>query len=121
MEHQLPPSDRLTFIDILKGIGIVFLIMGHMGFGNDFDFYIHGFHMPLFFFVSGYLFNIKRTFCEVISRKFKALIIPYASFGMVALYYFISFRGAGQEKIIKFIKHFTFIMTHFPRAVRYGF
>ena len=97
------------------------MIMGHMGFGNDFDFYIHGFHMPLFFFVSGYLFNIKRTFCEVISRKFKALIIPYASFGMVALYYFISFRGAGQEKIIKFIKHFIFIMTHFPRAVRYGF
>lgn len=50
-----PRTTRLEYIDILKGIGIILMIMGHIGFGGIFDFYIHAFNMPLFFFVSGYM------------------------------------------------------------------
>lgn len=50
---------RFTEIDILKGIGIIFVIMGHMGspeyLGNSIVPYIYSFHMPLFFLCSGYL------------------------------------------------------------------
>mgnify|MGYP007030225338 CR=1 FL=1 len=33
------------------------MIMGHVGFGGHFDKWIHAFHMPMFFFVSGMFFR----------------------------------------------------------------
>ena len=47
--------NRITHIDIFKGIGILFMVMGHIGFSSIFDKWIHAFHMPMFFFISGYL------------------------------------------------------------------
>ena len=43
--------------DILKGLGILLMIMGHVGFGELFSKYIHAFHMPLFFLISGYFYK----------------------------------------------------------------
>lgn len=42
---------RIAYIDILRGIGILLMVMGHVGFGSRFSHYIHAFHMPLFFVV----------------------------------------------------------------------
>lgn len=53
-------SGRNPVIDILKGIGIVSMVMGHSNFGSLFEIYIAGFHMQLFFIISGYLFKRKR-------------------------------------------------------------
>ena len=47
---------RLDYIDIFKGFGIILMIMGHIGFGSLFAFFIHAFHMPIFFFISGFFF-----------------------------------------------------------------
>ena len=41
--------------DIVKGIGIILVVIGH--FCWDLTRYIYLFHLPLFFFVSGYLYN----------------------------------------------------------------
>lgn len=41
--------------DIVKGIGIILVVVGHLYW--DFTRYIYLFHLPLFFFVSGYLYN----------------------------------------------------------------
>lgn len=46
-------TDRLNYIDCFRAIGICLMIMGHVGFGGHFDKWIHAFHMPMFFFVSG--------------------------------------------------------------------
>ncbi|MBR1681649.1 acyltransferase family protein, partial [bacterium] len=73
----------LLYIDILKAIGILFVISGHVfGFDNKFSVYIHSFHVPLFFFISGYLFhnyNVK----NFISKRFKRLILPYFGYGIL--------------------------------------
>jgi len=43
------------WIDRLKGIGIITVVLGHTG--NEFTHhYFFWFHMPLFFIISGYLF-----------------------------------------------------------------
>ena len=77
--------DRITYIDIFKGIGILFMVMGHIGFSSIFDKWIHAFHMPMFFFISGYLSkNISQPNGggrEYILKKIKTLIVPYISFG----------------------------------------
>ena len=41
--------------DIVKGIGIILVVVGH--FCWDLTQFIYLFHLPLFFFVSGYLYN----------------------------------------------------------------
>lgn len=78
--------NRITHIDIFKGIGILFMVMGHIGFSSIFDKWIHAFHMPMFFFISGYLSkNISELHGggrEYILKKTKTLIVPYFSFGI---------------------------------------
>lgn len=41
--------------DIVKGVGIILVVVGHLYW--DFTRFIYLFHLPLFFFVSGYLYN----------------------------------------------------------------
>lgn len=48
-------KERLDWIDFAKGIGIILVVWAHTrGFFTN---YIEQFHMPLFFFVSGYLYQ----------------------------------------------------------------
>lgn len=54
------------------------MIMGHIGFGYGFDFFIHAFHMPMFFFVSGYVFRERRgSMFDLLKTKVQTLLIPY--------------------------------------------
>lgn len=62
------------------------MIMGHIGFGGKFDYWIHAFHMPMFFFISGYFFQ-GRAEKEIkvsayIAKKAKTLLLPYIIFGV---------------------------------------
>ena len=59
-----------------KGYGIILMIIGHLHV-NELMVWIYSFHMPLFFFVSGYLFNIKSSFLEFSAGKVKRMLIPY--------------------------------------------
>lgn len=72
---------RFDEIDILKSIGIILIIMGHIGFGGGFDFYIHAFHMPMFYIISGFLYkHSSLTFKEFAVKKAKGLLIRYYVF-----------------------------------------
>lgn len=78
--------NRLDEIDILKSIGIILMIMGHIGFGSVFDYYIHSFHMPMFYFISGFLYKrSKLSFKDFVKKKVKSLIIPYIVFAIFHL------------------------------------
>ncbi len=67
-------ANRDVTIDILKGIGILAVIVGHLtSFGRQF---IFSFHMPLFFILSGYLFSSK-SFRASLKSDFKRLVLPY--------------------------------------------
>lgn len=75
---------RDIVLDITKAIGIILMVMGHLHFSEDvFDKYIYAFHMPLFFIVSGMLFNQDKTLKNTIISRTKALLVPYVVFGGV--------------------------------------
>lgn len=59
------------------------MIMGHVGFGEKFDYFIHAFHMPIFFFFSGMFFKTEQdaNFKLFTLKKFRSLIIPYIFWG----------------------------------------
>lgn len=75
--------NRLVEIDILKGLGILAMVAGHVGFGELFNFAIHPFNMPLFFLVSGFLYRCKGSFSLYIKKKLITLILPYILFGLL--------------------------------------
>lgn len=72
-------SQRITWIDCWKGIAIVTVVAG-----NILDLklakYIFWFHMPLFFFISGYLYKENHDYLSFFKKKFLRFIVPYTSF-----------------------------------------
>ena len=55
-------KNRVEWMDVFRGTGIILMIMGHIGFGDYFDIFIHAFHMPMFFFISGFFFKHKEKY-----------------------------------------------------------
>ena len=79
---------RNTTIDIMKGITILLVILGHFDSIPDIKHWILSFHMPLFFIIAGYFhkpqFNYN-TFKKDINR----LVIPYVfTMGILLVYSF---------------------------------
>ncbi|KAF1041618.1 MAG: hypothetical protein GAK35_03195 [Herbaspirillum frisingense] len=70
---------RQRWIDVLRGIGIILVVWGHVYGGYSFDI-IFLFHMPLFFFISGYLFRPVADLGAFCRRKAIQLLVPYAVF-----------------------------------------
>ena len=96
-------SKRIEYLDIAKGIGILLVVLGH----NDFEVIslfaqrlIYSFHMPLFFFLSGYFINTSTPFLDFIKKRFNALMKPY--FFTIFLIYFtsVSFEKMGFNMAI---------------------
>lgn len=69
--------ERLIFIDYCKAIAIVLVFLGHSksAIGGECQDVIYAFHMPLFFFVSGFLFK-KMSWREQLCKLRDGLIIP---------------------------------------------
>lgn len=98
-------KQRIEYIDNIKGFAILLVVMGHV-IANWFpDFYavlddkegkdllvwrlIYSFHMPLFMFCSGLFQPVMKEestwidFFRVIGRRFRVLMIPYFSSGLL--------------------------------------
>ena len=80
-------TKRITWIDASKGIGIFLVIIGHATLTGPSRGEIYAFHMPLFFFISGFLFSIKKykTFKDFFISKTKSLLIPYFAFSIISI------------------------------------
>ena len=70
--------NRNNAIDISKGIGIFLVIWAHTI--CPFRAQIYVFHMPLFFLVSGFLFNNRDTVKTTVIKKIRSLLIPFVFF-----------------------------------------
>lgn len=99
-------QERYKFIDILKGISILLVVYGHITPGAIpiFTEYAGIFTMPLFFFVSGVLFNevkYRNNFKEFLYRRYRGLVIPYFYFSIIVALCYIFI----QDNYFTFITH----------------
>jgi len=69
-------GERLTWMDELKGFGMCCVILSHMTIPKPIVHAIFSFHMPLFFFASGYLYRQNMSGGWVL-KKLDSLLIPY--------------------------------------------
>lgn len=67
--------ERDQVIDIVKGFGILAVVLGHLK--PPFMHYIYSFHMPLFFIVAGMTLKDGPSFVQ---RSFRRLMVPYFTF-----------------------------------------
>ncbi len=93
------PRPRQTYLDVLKGIAIFLVVMGHViafqirGLDHSLLFKIIGtVHMPLFFFISGWL-SFKAAGISIFTgkalwKRFKRLIVPMVVVSSLWVLYF---------------------------------
>ena len=108
---------RQNDIDILRAYGIIFMVMGHIfTFYGKFDRYIHTFHMPLFFVISGYLYRTKDEIplYRLILQKAKRLLVPYLTFAVInyIAWLFLEYDGKAWYEPLR--KLFTYNTSGLP-------
>jgi fucose 4-O-acetylase-like acetyltransferase len=96
-------SKRIEYLDIARGIGILLVVLGHNDFAALSPFFhqvIYSFHIPLFFFLSGYFINISLPFRDHFKKRFHAVLKPYL-FTILLIYFgAVSFQNMGFETAI---------------------
>ena len=96
---------RLMWVDIAKGIGIIFVVMGHSE-STIIPHYLFWFHMPLFFIISGFLYNSYSssnllTWSIKIAKKF---MLPYISYGLLISFIVLIIHKNPLEFVKQLIK-----------------
>ena len=68
---------RVPWIDVARGIGILAVVYGHVRYDAA-HYSIYTWHMPLFYFLSGFLYRTQGTFAEYARHRARQLLVPYA-------------------------------------------
>lgn len=85
-------NKRVDWIDCVKGLGILFVVLGHVYQCNYIHSWIYSFHMPMFFLLSGILLRKKKSvgnYLTFIKTKIISLFIPFVVFRIILIAYWI--------------------------------
>lgn len=127
---------RLEHLDILRGLGIIFIVIGHISYDETVLQWLYSFHVPLFFFAAGAVYK-KRSVLSDLKRRAATVVVPYFAFGVPELIYWqllerrfrpskMSFgRSAlglltGQYDYLDFNSHLWFLPCFFVAVVFYN-
>lgn len=110
-------SKRYNNIDVLKGLGIILVLMTHTNAALVWERVYTAFYMPLFFWASGYLYQY--TGGGYLKKKIKTIIFPYiiAAVGYVLL---DLFRCGFSFVLMKRLLHGTFFYPTTDAMSRWG-
>lgn len=111
-------KQRSIGIDTARGIAIILMVIGHAAAPEWLNKLIFGFHMPLFFLLSGYLFNREKWlslgFSSFAKKRAKDYLVPYFVLAAVnlLLQLVIEFRHAGLSEIVRHIGKSAFAIVY---------
>ena len=88
--------NRIVWLDYGKAMAIYLVILAHTALYGPLEGFIYTFHMPFFFFISGYLFSFEKhaSYGRFVKRRFYQLIIPYIFINIITylFWFFVSSR-----------------------------
>lgn len=116
--------NRIIALDIAKAICIILVVMGHYVLDNSPAWYvlvhdvIYTFHMPLFMFVSGYVYiatKKRSTYGDFLLKKVRWLMVPYLTTSVMVIV--IKLLTQGSMSVDNPVTIFSFVeMFYMPVA-----
>lgn len=97
--------ERLPWLDVLKGIGIILVTMGHIYSNRTIFNWLYSFHMPLFFFTAGWVYKEKPVQIDI-KRRIQTIVVPYFSFGVLVLIYWQMLERRFRDSDMSFVESF---------------
>jgi fucose 4-O-acetylase-like acetyltransferase len=90
------PKQRELWIDIARGLAIIFVVIDHIP-NDPIHIFIHWFHIPAFFIISGYLFRPISDWSDFyawLRKKVEHFLPPYITYILIItiLNYFLALR-----------------------------
>lgn len=97
-------SPRIDWLDALKALGILFIVVGHLGdhSGNLYNF-VYLFHVPLFFFAAGFLYKRSESIKLIVIYKSKSLLLPYFYFSLIGSGFYYLTHPASDKGLIDYL------------------
>lgn len=89
-------TERIGWLDMAKAFAILMVFIGHKTANNHIEQYIYSFHLPLFFWLSGFTFNAGKysSFRIFLYRRIRTLLVPYFVFAISSfLFWFVVVRS----------------------------
>ena len=77
IESETQSLKRLQYLDLAKAVGMLCVLIGHSFISEKINTVIYAFHMPLFFFISGYLCKPQKVALKKINQKCGHILVPY--------------------------------------------
>jgi len=113
---------RVEYMDIAKALAIILIVVGHAQ--SPFTNFIYLFHVPLFFFVSGYFYKTKYALHPLlfVKRKIIKLYIPFLIYELIFLMlhnYFITIGIYGSNYNVHYYNNNDFIY-YFINTITFG-
>lgn len=68
-------AERLSWLDVLKGIGIILVVIGHVYSNRTVFNWLYSFHMPLFFLAAGWGYKEKSVLTDI-KRRIQTIVVP---------------------------------------------
>ena len=93
------PATRSALVDNARCIGIVLIVAGHApGFPKSLSDWIFAFHVPLFFFLSGFVIaphHLQGPASKRIVHLCRALLVPYVFYYLISFLYWLVAKRHG--------------------------
>lgn len=98
-------KQRLDYIDVAKGVGILLVVWAHILTIGPSHKLIYAFHMPFFFFVSALLFKPEKytSVVELIKKRAKRLLLPYFLYSVATWCIWAGFRYLRGDEVDSYI------------------
>lgn len=91
---------RVQWLDVLKGILTIFVILSHSYPPNVYRYFFTPFFLTMFFWASGYTFSVKKTGKEFLLNKCRSLLIPLLILGSIRIVLAQILEGGSWKKRI---------------------
>lgn len=103
-------TERLPWLDVLKGIGIILVAVGHIYSNRTVFNWLYSFHMPLFFFAAGWVYKEKSVLVDI-TRRIRTIVVPYFSFGLLVLIYWQIIERRFRDSEMSFMDSFFGLLS----------
>ena len=116
---------RLSCLDVAKGIGIICVVIGHLIPFCPLHYWIYGFHVPLFFLISGILCNYsKYDFRSFFTKRTRSLFVPFLFWYVLQMIIVEISRGDGlsfyRSVWFVLILYLVELLYYYPQKILRG-